>query len=97
MRTVVPVGSVRCVVFFAMEIGVDPGGVCSVFGLRDFVRLVPVAFGFPPEGGEERWEVCWRDSLIERSAELVEGHGVWDVSCVLSAGFLRRSSGNGPT
>jgi hypothetical protein len=55
---------------------VDPGGVCSVVGLCNFVRLIPGAFCFPPEGGEERLEACRRLSLIERFAELGEGYGV---------------------
>ena len=54
----------------------DPRGICSVVDLCDFVCLIPVAFCFPPEGGEERLEAWRRVTLIERYAELVEGHGV---------------------
>jgi hypothetical protein len=42
-----------------MEIGVDPRAVGRLLSLGDFVGLIPVAFGFPPEGGEERREFRW--------------------------------------
>lgn len=73
MGAVVPVGGVPVVAFFAMEISVDPGGIGSLDRLCDLVRLVPVAFGFPPEGGKERRHCWWRGSL-QRFAELVDGH-----------------------
>ena len=80
MSAVVPVGGVRRIAFLAVEISVDPGGIGCLDRLRDLVRLAPAAFGVPPECGQERWQCCGWRGMLQRFAELVEGHvevGQW--------------------
>ena len=86
----IPVARVRDVAFFAMEIGVHPGCIRGLFGLGEFVRLVPVAFGVPPEGGEQRRQRCRGLRLRERGAELLECHGAILVKAdAIPLGFAR--------
>ena len=89
----VPVAGVPFVAFLAMEVGVHPGCIRSVFRLRDFVRLVPVAFGLPPEGVEEGREGWWRLLLTDGCAEFDESHAE-DCSFGLASDALHGFFGN---
>ena len=52
----VPVGGVEVVAFFAVEIGVDAGGVGGLELVDEGVGGGPISVGVEPEGVEEGWE-----------------------------------------
>lgn len=65
----VPVLGVRQRAFFAVQIGVHGHAVRGFEFVYQAVGLGPVAFGIPPESGQSRGEVRWRNFVVKSSPE----------------------------
>jgi hypothetical protein len=74
--TLIPVAGVVWIPFFAMQIGMDPGGFLPGFlFLGNLVRAVEISLGIPPKSFQQGRQARRRRSLAQRSTEFFDGHG----------------------
>ena len=75
----IPVARIFRVAFLTVQVGVNPcrclGGASLLsLGLGDLMSSIPIPFGIPPQGGQQRRQLRRRSRVFERDAKLLKRH-----------------------
>src|SRR3984885_5077386 len=80
--SLIPVAGVVRIPFFAMQVGMDPGGFLPGFlFLGNLVSAVEISLGIPPKSFQQGRQGRRRPSLAQTSTEFFDGHGGILRSC----------------